>query len=351
MADGLFRCALHRLRAIIGLGALKQLRRASSRGRMAGLSTAVLSAASLTAGAQPAYPSRPVTMIVPYTAGGSSDYGARLMSGELGKRLGQTVIIENIAGAGGALGVQKLIRSNPDGFTLLYGSLSETVLVPMVNPSVNYKPDELLPVALTGTTPVAFIVKPDFPANNMDEFIALARRSPGKYTYGSPGIGTFQHVMAETVKSRTGIFIVHIPYRGGQNLVTDLLAGQIDIGVTGAPNVMPLLEAKRVKVLGVSSRARLSALKEVPSFGDSAALKGLDLQTWGMVFAPPGTPEPLVARINAAVNEVMQMPEMREARLKAGSELARPLSPAETRAFFLTERDTYRPIAARIKPE
>lgn len=325
-----------------------------SRRRACAAAAALLPASLLPASsarAQAAFPSRPLSLIVPYTAGGASDYGARLLAPEIGRRLGQQVVIENVGGAGGALGVQRLLRSAPDGHTLLYGSLSEAVMVPMVNRSVNYVPEDLLPIALAARTPVAFIVRPDFPVGTIDELIALARRRPAWLTYGSPGIGTFQHVMTETVKARTGTFIVHIPYRGGQNLVNDVIAGQIDIGVTSAPNVAPMLASGRVKALAVSSSARLDALPGVPAFGETVALKGLDLQTWGMLFAPRGTPVTVLERVNAATNEASLLPSIVESRAKTGSVLARPLGVAEAAAFFAAEIATYRPIASRIKPE
>lgn len=301
--------------------------------------------------AQGTYPSKTVTMIVPYTAGGASDFGARLIVPELGRRLGQTVVVENVGGAGGSLGVQRLVRAAPDGYTLIYGSLSETILVPIVNRAVPYKSEQLLPVALTGKTPVAFIARPDFPASSMNELIALLRKNPGKITYGSPGIGTFQHVIAETVKERTQTFMVHIPYRGGQNLVTDVLSGQIDIGVTSAPNVVPLVGGGRVKALGVSSAQRIAALPQTPALGESPELKGMDLQTWGMVLAPAGTPDAVVQRLNKEINEVLMLPAIAQTRAKAGSELERPLAPAEALAFYRAEREKYLPIASRIKPE
>jgi tripartite-type tricarboxylate transporter receptor subunit TctC len=321
------------------------------RRRACGAALAAALAPATALRAQPAFPSRPITLVVPYTAGGASDFGARLLAPEIGKRLGQQVIVENVGGAGGALGVQRVVRAAADGHTMLYGSLGETVMVPTVNRSVNYVPEDLLPVALAAKTPVAFIVRPDFEAGSMDELIALARRRPGALTYGSPGIGTFQHVMTETVKARTGTFIVHIPYRGGQNLVNDVLAGQIDIGVTSAPNVAPLLASKRVKALAVSSASRLDALPGVPSFSETAALKGMDLQTWGMLFVPKGTPAAIVARLNAVANEVSQLPTIVATRAKTGSVLPRPLGAAESAAFFAAEIATYRPIASRIKPE
>jgi len=297
------------------------------------------------------YPNRPLSFIVPYAAGGASDIAARLINAEMAKRMGQPVVVENIAGVGGSLGVQKFLSASADGHTLLYGSLSEAILVPSINPNAPYKADDLLPVALTGKTPVAFIARKDFPGQSLDDLIALARKSPGRLSYGSPGIGTFQHVMAETLKDRAGVFMVHIPYRGGQQIVTDVMGGQIDIGVTSVPNVAPMVAAGRLKVLGVSSAARVAALPEARGFGETPALKGLDLQTWGMVFVHPRTPEVIVAQLNATVNEVLQVPAVREARAKGGSELAAPLSPAAALAFYRAERDTYRPIAKRIKPE
>ncbi|NDA33096.1 MAG: tripartite tricarboxylate transporter substrate binding protein, partial [Betaproteobacteria bacterium] len=218
---------------------------------------------------QPAAPSKPVKFVVPYAAGGASDVAARLINTEIAKRIGQSVVVENVVGAGGALGVQRLIAAPADGHTLLYGSLSETVLVPIINQNVNYKPEDVLPVALTGKTPVAFIARADFPGQTLDDLIAVARKSPGRLTYGSPGIGTFQHVLAETLKERAGVFMVHIAYRGGQQIVTDVMGGQIDIGVTSVPNVAPMISTGRFKVLGISSATRSALLPTVASFGET----------------------------------------------------------------------------------
>lgn len=302
-------------------------------------------------GQAPTYPSRPVTFLVPYAAGGASDFAARLINTEMARRLGQNVVVENVAGVGGSLGVQKFLAAPADGHTLLYGSLSETILVPTINPTAPYKADYLLPVALTGKTPVAFIARQDFPGRTMDDLIAAARKAPGRLSYGSPGIGTFQHVLAETLKERAGVFMVHIPYRGGQQIVTDVMGGQIDIGVTSVPNVAPMAGSGRFKVLGISSARRSPMLPDVPGFGETQALKDLDLQTWGMVFVQARTPPSVVAQLNAVVNEVLQLPAIREARLKGGSELAATLSPAQALAFYRAERELYRPIARRIKPE
>ena len=300
---------------------------------------------------QAEFPSRPVTVIVPYTPGGASDVGARLYQAELQRALGQPVVIENVAGAGGALGVQKLLRAHADGHTLLYGSLSECVLVPLINPTVGYRPEDLSAVAMAGATPAAFVVRSDFPANDMSQWIAHARRHPGQLSYGSPGIGTFQHLVAETVKVRTGTFMLHIPYRGGANIVNDVVSGQIDIGVTTLPNVVGLTAQGRVKVLGITSAKRVSVLPQVSGFDETPELKGLDLQTWGVFFAPRGTPEPVLARLNAAINAITAAPAVVEMRRKLGSTAAGAMSAAQTQAFVLKERDTYKVAASRVKAE
>ena len=312
---------------------------------------AAVALGSLPAWGQGAFPSRPITVIVPYTAGGASDVGARLYQKDLSRILEQPVVIENVAGAGGALGVQKLIRSPADGHTLLFGSLSECVLVPLINLSAGYRPEDLSAVAMAGATPAAFVVRSDFPASDMSQFIAHARRNPGRLSYGSPGIGTFQHLVAETVKARTGTFVLHIPYRGGANIVNDVLSGQIDVGVTTLPSVVGLVGQGKLKVLGITSAQRVGVLPQVAGLDETPELKGLDLQTWGIFFAPRGTPDAVLARLNAAINSITTQPDMVEARRKLGSTASGPMSPAQAQAFVLRERDTYRAAASRVKPE
>lgn len=301
--------------------------------------------------AQANYPSRAITIIVPYTAGGASDIGARLLGVELARQLGQPVVIDNVGGAGGAVGVQKMLRAPADGYTLLYGALSECVLVPLINASAGYKSEDMTAVAMAGGAPAAFVVRPDFPANNMQEWIAYARKNPGRLSYGSPGIGTFQHLVAETVKAKTGTFMLHIPYRGGSNIVSDVISGQIDIGVTTSTSVLGMGAQGRVKLLGITSGERVAALPNAAAFGDTPELKGMDLQTWAMVFAPKGLPEALLQKLNSVINGIVMSPAMAEQRRKLGSTVTGPMTPAQAQAFVLAERDTYRAAASRIKPE
>ncbi|MBN8490851.1 MAG: tripartite tricarboxylate transporter substrate binding protein [Burkholderiales bacterium] len=319
--------------------------------RRHGLALALTLCCSLPVAAQGGFPVRALTLVVPYTAGGASDIGARMISSEIGRQLGQTVVVDNVGGAAGALGTLKVVRAPADGHTLLYGSLSEALLVPLVNPSAGYRTDDLLPVAYLGGTPVVFVVRPDFPANTLDELIALAKKNPAKYSYGSPGMGTFQHVMGEAFKAKAGVFMLHIPYRGGAQILTDVIGGQIDIGITSAVNAASFVANGRLKAIGVSSAARNSAVPKAQPFGESAALKGVELSTWGIAFVPKGTPDAVVQRLNGAINAALMTPSNVEARARLGAELPAVMSPTQTRAFVSSEQAKYAPIVKSIKFE
>ena len=298
-----------------------------------------------------AYPNKPVSIIVPFTAGGSSDIGTRILAGELSKILNASFVADNVAGAGGAIGMQKLLRAAPDGYTFAYGGLSESLLIPMINKAVNYKTEDFVPVAMVGAAPVGIVTRPDFPANTIDEMIALVKKSPGKYSIGSAGIGSFGHVMSEVIKERTGTFMVHIPYRGGAQIISDLISGQIDFAVTTLATAAAMISSKRVKVLGVSSKERVPLVKEVGTFGESQALKGVDMLVWAALFAPPGTPDAVVQKMNQAVLQVNALPSMKALVLKLGSELPPSLSPAQTKDYLKAQRELYQVAASRIQPE
>lgn len=322
----------------------------SRRQLLQGVAAACGAALLPTAGhAQAPFPSKAVTIVVPYTAGGASDIGARMLAPEIGRHLGQQVIVDNVGGAAGALGVLKVARAPADGHTLLYGSLSEALLVPLLNPQAGYRTDELQPVAYLGGTPVVFVARPDFAASSLDEFVALARRNPGRFSYGSPGVGTFQHVMGETFKAKAGVFMVHIPYRGGAQILSDVIGGQIDLGITTAVNAAGFVSTGRLKAIGVTSAQRLPTMPAAQAFGESAALKGLELATWGVLYAPAGTPEAAVQRLNAAANAALTLPAVAEQRIRLGGELAATMSPAQTRAFVRAELDKFTPIVKRLR--
>lgn len=305
------------------------------------------------AGAQAAgFPSRSISLIVPYIAGASSDIGGRLMASELARQLGQPVVVDNVAGASGTLGMQKLARSPADGHTLVYAGLSEALLVPQIQPNAGYRPEELTPLGLAGSSPVGILVRPDFPANTVDELIAMARKQPGKLSFGSAGVGSFAHVMSEVIKERTGTFMVHIPYRGGAQIITDLIGGQLDLAITTVVAASSTLNSRRLKMLGVTARQRIPAFRDIPTFDESQALKGIDMQAWAILFGPAGLPEAVATRLNAAINASLVTPGMLEALGKLGAETPpRTLSLAQTRAFLQTQTAFYQPVTRRIKPE
>ncbi|MEY3611872.1 MAG: hypothetical protein RJB14_1594 [Pseudomonadota bacterium] len=314
---------------------------------------AIPAALSMNAWSQGAgtYPNKPVSIIVPFTAGGSSDIGARILAVELNKLLNVNFVAENIAGAGGAIGMQKLLRSSPDGYTFAYGGLSESLLIPMINKAVNYKTEDFVPVAIAGAAPVGIVTRPDFPANNIDEMIALVKKNPGKFSIGSAGIGSFGHVMSEVIKSRTGTFMVHIPYRGGAQILTDLISGQIDFAVTTLATAAAMISSKRVKVLGVSSKERVPLVKHVATFGESQTLKNVDMLVWAILFAPPATPDAVVQKMNQTILQVNALPSMRALMLKLGSEVPPALTPAQTKEYLKAQRDLYQEAVSRIQPE
>lgn len=297
------------------------------------------------------WPTRPLSLVVPFTAGGASDIGGRMLATELGKALGQSVVVDNVAGAGGAIGMQKLLRAAPDGYTLVYGGMSESMLVPMINRAVHYRPEDPLPVAMVGSVPVVLATRADFPARNMDELLELLRKKPGQYSYGSAGVGSFAHVMTEAIKDRTGTFVVHIPYRGGSQIVADLVSGQIDVAVTTVTNVAPMLSSGRLKILGVSSRERVPLIKDVPTFSETPSLKGLELMVWAVLFAPPGTPDAVVQKLNSVVNQALAQPAMKALTAKLGAEVPAALSPGQTKEFLAAQRKLYAQAIGRIQPE
>ena len=185
-----------------------------------------------------AYPSKAVNIIVPFTAGGSSDIGARILAGELNKLLNVAFVADNVAGAGGAIGMQKLLRAAPDGYTFAYGGLSESLLIPMINKAVNYKTEDFVPVAMVGAAPVGIVTRPDFPANSIDEMIELVKKSPGKYSIGSAGIGSATHMAGAYFAKRAGIQMVHVPYNAGSRQLQAVLAGEVEIAIISLNGVV-----------------------------------------------------------------------------------------------------------------
>jgi tripartite-type tricarboxylate transporter receptor subunit TctC len=302
---------------------------------------AALVAAALPAAAQDKYPSRPIKFIVPLAAGGGIDFTARVTAQKLSDVIGQQVVVENMGGAGGSIGVNAVVKSVPDGYTLLYHSVTGIVNAAVTKDlPYNYLRD-LVPVALVTRFAAVMVINPTVPAKNLKEFIALAKANPGKYSYGSSGAGTGIHLATEMFKKAAGVDIVHVPYRGNAGVMPDLLAGRIQLLVDGVPPQVKNIEAGTVRALGVLTRTRSPALPNVPTMVE----QGLDYDVpyWTAVYAPAGTPKPVVEKLSAEIAKTMKDPEVIERLRKAGTE-AVGSTPAELDAFNRQQFDLYRKV-------
>ena len=281
--------------------------------------------------AQP-YPSKPIKIVVPFTPGGSSDILARAVGAELGKTFAQSVVIENIAGAGGSIGAERVAKAPADGYTLLMGHVGTLAVNPALYPKLAYDPvRDFAPVAWVARVPNILVVHPSVPAADFKQLIALAKSKPGQLNYGSGGNGSAAHTTTEYLKFQSKISLLHIPYRGTAPSVTDALAGQIQVLFTGAPALIAHIKAGKLRPLAVSSAARLDILPNVPTVAESgiAGLKGFEADQWYGIVAPRGTPADVVAKLNAAINAALTLPEV---KTRLSSEGAYP-TPATPEAF------------------
>lgn len=273
----------------------------SRRIALATLATATLSLAA-PGFAQSAYPARPIKVIVGYAPGGSVDMAARVAAEILAAKLNATVTVENLSGAAGVLAAQRVVNSPADGYTLLAGSSNEMAATSLVNPAQKYDPQkDFTPIGVIATSPVLLAAGPHIPAKNLDEFIALVKRNPGKYSYGSSGVGSTLHFAGELVKQRAGLFMTHIPYRGTATLTSDLVGGSLDFAMLSPTAAAPFLQGGRITPLGVSSAKRFPSLPQVPALGEQPQLKGYELTGWFALAAPRGLPPELAQRLGAAL--------------------------------------------------
>ena len=303
------------------------------------LIAALVGSAAFAAAAQPAWPTRPVTLIVPYSAGGSLDATTRLVAQKLSERIGQQVLVENVTGAGGALGFAKVIRSAPDGYTFLMAG--DAPLNPNAPPGgPYYKVDvlkELQPVVLVNTAPMVLVAQPALPANNLAELVALAKKQPGKLSYATSGVGTLPHLATEMIKQVAQIHMVHIPYRGGSQIANDVAGNQVELAMLIAASAAPYVQAKTVKALAVTSEKRLALLPDVPAAAETPGFKGFNVVSWAGLYAPAKTPVAVVNRLNHEVDEVLKTAQVRDTLAKAGA-LPGGGSPAAFVSFIEQDR-------------
>ncbi len=257
------------------------------------------------------YPNRAVRVVAAAAPGGNPDVLARLLSQRLSEVFGQSFIVENVPGAGGVLAAKRIVTSAPDGYTLMINDSGALAINITMNPDANYKLSEFTPVTALATVPTAFVIIPSVPANNLGEFIALAKSKPGVMNYGSAGPGSIHHLTMEIFSQRAGIKLVHVPYRGGTALVNGLLTGEIQAGWSGLPNVISQIKIGKLRGLCVSVLKRAASLPDVPTC-DEAGIKGFDIADMLGLQGPAGMSPKVVERLQAAVAKIIREPAMAE---------------------------------------
>ena len=284
-----------------------------------GILIALPDAFTSTAAAQ-AYPSRPLRIIVMYGPGSTIDIMARLIAPKLTEALGQPVIVENRAGAGGAIGMDMAAKAPPDGHTLTIGATGPSVTNPLLYPKTPFDPlRDFAYISLIATGPAVIAVHPSIPAKTLKELVALAQARPGQLNYGSPGVGTSPHLAGELFKQVTATQIVHVPYKGNAEAITDLLGGQISIVFTGVPPVIPLMQAGKIKLMATTGNKRIATIPELPTIAE-AGYPGAAMGIWYGLVAPAATPKDVLARLHKEITRIQTLPDIRERFVQLGTE-------------------------------
>ncbi len=301
----------------------------------AGVVLAALVLAPVTLRAQ-SYPSKPIRLIIPFPPGGSTDILGRSLAQKLSEAWGQQVLVDNRGGAGGTIGADLAAKAPADGYTLLMGHIGTLAVNVSLYPKLSYDPvRDFAPVSMVALVPNVLVVHPALPVKNVTELIAYAKANPGKLNYSSGGNGSAAHLAVEYFKLQTKTEIVHVPYKGTGPSVTDLIAGQVSMTMTGAPAVMPHVQSGRIRALGVSSPQRIPALAQIPTVAESG-VPGFDATQWYGVVAPVGTPKDIVARLNAEIRKIMQSKEMLE-RLNTEGAISAAGTPEQFDAYIKSE--------------
>jgi tripartite-type tricarboxylate transporter receptor subunit TctC len=312
------------------------------------LFVAALAALAQVAYAQGAYPSRSITMIVGFAPGGGTDTTARIVAKKLGESVGQTVIVENKAGAGGTVATHQVARSAPDGYTILLGSVGSLAVAPHIIAKLPYDPmRDLAPITMAVEFSNVIVVQSALPANTLAEFVQLAKAKPGTIGYGSSGIGGIGHLAGELLKIVAEIDIVHVPYKGGGPAMQDLLGGQIPAMVATPPSSIPHIKAGKIRALATTGAARAALMPDVPTVAESG-YPGYEATNWYAYLAPAGTPKDVLDRLNQEIVQALRAPDVREQLDRQGIE-AKPGTPEELTKYMERELATWGKVVKAAK--
>lgn len=311
---------------------------------------AALGGMALSAQANTAYPNKTISLVVPYPPGGPSDFFARRVQPDAAARLGQTMIIENLGGAGGSIGLSKVLNAPADGHTLALGSPMELVLAPLAIAGVRYKPEDFRLVAQFATTTTVLAVRPGLNVKTVGDLINHARKNPSQpLTYGSVGPGSLYHLIGERFTQSTNVGSIHVPYKGIAPLLTDLMGGQIDMAFLPMAGSIPqTLQDGKIRGLAVTSKTPHPLFKQFPAMATMAGLEAMDFDIWAGVQVHKNTPEPVIAALNKAFYAAAENPENRKALEATGNVVLKPRTPAELTRIYNAEIERYRQIARSI---
>ena len=292
-------------------------------------------------------------IIVPYSPGGPADMTARMIAPQLQKALGGAVLVDNQAGAGGSIGVQRVLAAPPTGSSMILGTITDSVLTPLVLKAAKYQGENLRMVGLLSQNPLVLIARPTLPVNSAKELVAHAKNPANKELfYGSTGRGSIFHLVSEDLAQQANIKLTHVPYKGLAPMVQDLMGGQVDLAFYPvAGNVFDLIHSGKVKALGITGNARAPQLPGVPTLNEAGVTKGFDYTMWPALFVPAGVPIATATRINDIVRALVVTPEFLKFCEETGTTPAKPMSLAETEFFYKSEMVTFRKAAAAIKLE
>ncbi|MGJ7558111.1 tripartite tricarboxylate transporter substrate binding protein [Variovorax sp. RB3P1] len=296
------------------------------------------------------YPDKPITLIVPYPPGAAVDRVARGLSLELGKRLGQSVIVDNVAGASGTVAGKRMLRTQPDGYTLMIGTVNELVVAPPVM-KAGYTARDFTPIAKISNNSTVLVAHPGFGANTVDELIELGRKSREHLLSGATGTATMQTFGGTMLADAGGFKMTHVVYKGGSPLLNDLVAGQVQLGTIALTSALPFIRDGKLKAIGIISMHRDPTAANIPTVNEGKTVRNVQADLWTGLIGPARMPPAVVARLSSTVREIMASASYREAEFKSGSVVAEFAEPAAFGKFLAQEEERVRPLLANVKPE